>query len=226
MKLSIVIPVYNEEETVKQVIEKVKKVNLPIEKEIIVVDDGSNDKSFEIIKKINGIRIIRHKRNMGKGAAVKSALKYATGDIFIIQDADLELDPEEIPKVIDLIVQGKARVVYGSRNIHIKKESKSLLFYFGGRVITLITNFLYGTNLTDEPCGYKAFKTELLRNIKIKSNRFEWEPEITAKIAKRGIKIYEVPVKGESRSMKQGKKLRRRDGLKALLILLKYRLKD
>lgn len=228
MKLSIAIPVYNEENTVGEIIGRVKKLKLPLEKEIIVVDDGSTDKSFERLKDTKGIKLIKHEKNKGKGAAVKTALKNSTGDIFVIQDADLELGPEQIPKIIEPIINGKAKVVYGSRNQsnNIKNGKRSILFYFGGVFITFITNFLYGTKLTDEPCGYKAFMTDIIKRIKIENNRFDWEPEITAKIAKKGIKIFEVPIHSTARSIKEGKKLRRRDGIKALWTLIKYRFKD
>lgn len=224
--ISIIIPCYNEEKTIGIVADRVKKLKLPMEKEIIIVDDGSRDKSFEIMKKIPGIRVIRHEKNKGKGAAVKTGLKHCRGEIVIVQDADLELNPEEISKVIGPIVRKKAEVVYGSRNLYKQKGKKSPLFYLGGRFITIMTNLLYKTKLTDEPCGYKAFRTEILKSIKINGNRFEWEPEVTAKIAKKGIKIHEVPVHAVSRSMKEGKKLRRIDGLKALWTLIKYRFRD
>ena len=226
MRLSIIIPVYNEEKTVGVIINKVKNLELPIEKEIIVVDDGSKDKSYEIAKKIKGIRLLRHEKNKGKGAAVKTGLKNARGDIVIIQDADLELDPEQIPKIIQPIIEKKADVVYGSRELEGDGKKRSPLFYFGGKFVTFLTNLLYKTRLTDEPCGYKAFRTEILKSIKIDSDRFEWEPEVTAKIAKRKIMIYEVPVSSTSRSTEEGKKLKRRDGLKAVLTLLKYKFVD
>ncbi|MDP3881841.1 MAG: glycosyltransferase family 2 protein [Nanoarchaeota archaeon] len=223
MKLSIIIPVYNEEKTVRIIIQKVKDLKIPIKKEIIVVDDGSKDKSWQEIQSIIGIKKIKHPKNMGKGAAVKSAIKESTGDIIIIQDADLELDPIQIPDLINPILEGKSEVVYGSRNAYRKDKGRSLLFYLGGHFITFITNILFGTRLTDEPCGYKAFRSNIIKNIKINNNRFEWEPEVTAKIARKGIKIEEVPVKVQSRSIKEGKKLRRIDGIKALLTLIKYR---
>lgn len=227
MKLSIAIPVYNEKRTVKQVIEKVKKIKLPIKKEIIVVDDGSNDGSFEIIKKIKGIKILKHETNKGKGAAIKTALKHSTGNIFIVQDADLELNPEEISKIIAPILENKAEVVYGSRNPHIGGINGHPLFYLGGMLVTKIANFLYKTKLTDEPCGYKAFKTKIIKSIEIKENRFGWEPEITAKVSKKGIKIYEVFINfNTSRSAREGKKLRAWDGLEAIWLLIKYRFKD
>nr|QBM01222.1 UDP-N-acetylglucosamine--dolichyl-phosphate N-acetylglucosaminyltransferase [uncultured archaeon] len=225
-KLSIAIPVYNERKTVGEVIEKVKSIKLPIGKEIIVVDDGSNDGSFEIIKKIKGIEILRHATNQGKGAAIKTALKYSTGDIFIVQDADLELNPQEISKIIKPILENKAEVVYGSRNPDIGKIDRHPLFYFGGILITKITNLLYKTKLTDEPCGYKAFKMSIIKKIEIKENRFGWEPEITAKISKKKIKICEVFINSKSRSAKEGKKLRASDGLEAIWLLIKYKFKD
>lgn len=223
MKLSIVIPVYNEEGTARAVIEKVKSLPLPLEKEIIVVDDGSKDGSFDSIRDIKDIKLMKHSINRGKGAAVKTALSVATGDYFVIQDADLELEPSQIANLIKPILEKNAEVVYGSRNLNKPDEKRSPLFYFGGLLITFVTNSLFGTKLTDEPCGFKLFKTSILRNIEIKNDRFEWEPEITAKIARRGIKIHEVSVSASSRSIGEGKKLRRRDGIKALLTLMKYR---
>ncbi len=226
MKLTIVIPVYNEEKTILEVIQRVKDLKLGIEKEIIVVDDGSKDNSYKLAKTMNGIILLKHKKNLGKGAGFKTALKQSTGEIIIIQDADMELDPIEISKVIKPILDGKSEVVYGSRNLHNPGKDRSPLFYFGGYFLTKIVNFLYGTKLTDEPCGYKAFKTKTIKQIKIKANRFEWEPEVTAKLSKKNIKIIEVPVSSVSRSIKEGKKLRRRDGVIALLTLMRYRFKD
>lgn len=226
MKLSIVIPMYNEEKTIRKVVEAVKDLRLNIEKEVIVVDDGSIDRGFDNVKSVKGIILLRHDKNKGKGAAVKTAIEKATGDILIVQDADLELNPKEIPKIIKLIVENRADVVYGSRNLYEKEKNRSLLFWLGGHFITWTTNLIYGTKLTDEPCGYKAFKTSVLKSIKIENNRFEWEPEVTAKIAMKGIKIHEVPVVSSSRSIKEGKKLRRRDGVRAFITLIKYRFKS
>lgn len=226
-KVSIVIPVYNEKSTIEQVVERVKKISLPVQKEIIVVDDGSTDGSFEIAEKIKGIKFFRHEINRGKGGAIKTGLKHSTGDIFIVQDADLELDPVEIPKVIMPIVQNKAQVVYGSRNPCIWKINRHPLFYLGGILVTKICNIIHHTKLTDEPCGYKAFETDILRKMRIEENGFGWEPEVTAKISKKGIKIHEVFVKFiSSRSAKEGKKLRASDGLKAVSILIKYKFKS
>lgn len=226
MLLSVIIPVYNEEKTVKEIVDKVKNLELSIEKEIIVIDDGSKDKSWDVIKRLKGVKKIKHEKNRGKGAAIKTGLKEARGDIVLIQDADLELDPIQIPSLISPILENKAEVVYGSRNVNGKDAKRDILFFIGGHLITLITNVLYGTELTDEPCGYKVFRRNILKSINIRNDRFEWEPEVTAKISKKGVKIVEVPVNANSRSIKEGKKLRRRDGVKAALTLIKYRFID
>jgi len=223
MKLSIIIPVYNEEKTVEAIIKKVKKLELPVQKEIIVVDDGSSDKSFDIIKKIRGIKILRHKINLGKGAAVKTGIANSTGEILIIQDADLELNPQEINKLLHPIIEKDANVVYGSRLLGKKDAEHSFFYYFGGKLVTFITNALYGTRLTDEPCGYKMFRANILKAIKINENDFGFEPEITAKISKKGIRIIELPVSYHPRKKKEGKKLGWKDGIKAIWILLKYK---
>jgi len=222
-KLSIIIPAYNEESTIKKLLDKVKAVEIPnMEKEIIVIDDCSTDKTFEILKKQKDIKIIHLKKNQGKGAAFKTGLKHSTGDIIIVQDADLEYNPEEIKLCVEPIKKGEAVVVYGSRELNKKnKAHSSFLFFLGGYLITWTTNFLYGSNLTDEPTCYKCFNAKLFKSIKIDSHGFEWEPEITAKIIKKGIKIKEVPISYFPR--KKGKKIKYRDGLKAIWTLIKYR---
>jgi len=221
--ITIAIPFFNEENTIREIFAKIKNLQMPFEKEIILVDDGSSDKSYERIKNAKGAVILRHKVNMGKGAAVKTALANSKGDIFIVQDADLELNPDDILKVIKPIADGKADVVYGSRNVDGRNVEHSLIFYWGGKLVTEAANLLYGTNLTDEACGYKAFRTSVLKSIRIKENRFEWEPEVTAKISRKGIKIKEVPVSYNPRTKKQGKKLGWKDGIKALWALIRYR---
>ena len=237
MKLSIIIPAYNEEATIEQLIEIVKKVELKkygIDKEIIVVDDGSTDRTIELVKKINDIRFIIKKKNGGKGAAVKIGIKHAIGDIIIIQDADLEYNPNEYLKVISPIVNGQAKVVYGSRFIGIKQKKRNTLFlrkhynayglaYLGGRTITLLTNLLFRTNITDEATCYKCFRSDIIKNINIKGNQFEWEPEVTAKIAKKGIKIHEVPISYNPRTFEEGKHINWKDGVQAIWTLIKYR---
>jgi len=234
MKLSILIAAYNEEKSIQELITTVKKVNLGnIEKEIIVIDDGSKDKTRELVRVIDGIILIEHKHNRGKGGAIKTGIKSATGDIIIIQDADLEYNPQEIGDVIQPIVEKKALVVYGSRflsraqlnkNKLFMKHHKSYLFaYFGGRMITKITNFLFLSNLTDEPTCYKCFRAGVIKRVKINTDGFEWEPEVTAKILKRRIKIVEVPISYNPRTIEEGKKINWKDGFKAIWTLVKYR---
>ena len=229
MKLSIIIPCYNEKDTLSLILKKVKKVKLKnnLKKEIILIDDFSTDGTREHIKKIsNGIIKIFHERNLGKGAAVKSGIKKASGDIIIIQDADLEYNPEDYNKVVEPIINGIAKVVYGSRYLKRGNKYSHLSFLLGGLLVTFFTNILFFTKLTDEPTCYKTFHKEVIKNIKIDGNRFEWEPEVTAKILKKGIKIYEVPISYFPRTKKQGKKINWKDGLQAIWTLFKYRFKD
>jgi len=226
MKLSILIPVYNEERTIKEIIERVKRVRIPLSKEIICVDDGSRDKSLDILKKIKGIKVIEHIQNSGKGAAVKTGISNSTGDIIIIQDADLEYNPNEYGSLIKPIIENRADVVYGSRILKKSNKYSRFSFYIGGKFVTFLTNLLYNTKLTDEPTCYKVFRSSIIKKINIKENNFEWEPEVTAKIAKKGIKIAEVPISYNPRTIKEGKKIKWRDGLRALWILIKYRFSD
>jgi len=222
MKLSIIIPVYNEEDTILDVIKKVKTQKIQIKKEIIVVDDGSSDDTYKRLKKIKGINLSRHETNKGKGSAIRSGLQKVTGDIVLIQDADLELSPEDYPSLIEPILNNKTSVVYGSRILGNNKKN-NFLFYSGGKFVTAVANLLYGIKITDEPIGYKVFKTNILKSLNLECERFEFCPEVTAKIAKRKIPIYEVPVKYKPRTTKDGKKLRFRDGIQAVWVLLKYR---
>ena len=225
MKLSIIIPVYNEEKTVKEAIRRVKKVNLPIKSEIIVVDDGSTDKSYEKIKNIKNIKIYRHSVNKGKGAAIKTALKHLTGDIMIVYDADLELYAGDIPRLIQPIMDKKTKVVYGSRELYEHKRKLSL-FCLGGRFVTFIANFLYpNLKITDEPIGFKVFRIEILNSLNLSENGFGFCPEVTSILGRMKIKIKEIPVHATSRTIKEGKKLRWTDGLEAVWILIKNRFK-
>jgi len=224
LKLSIIIPCYNEQETIGALLEKVCQV--PVEKEIIVVNDGSSDRSPEIIREFasrENLRLINHPRNYGKGRAFKSGLKVATGEVVIVQDADLEYDPQDFIPILDKFKADGVEVVYGSRNL--KKENRRSYFryYLGGVLLTKITNLLFSSRLTDEPTCYKAFRREVINNLDIEADGFEWEPEVTAKLLKAGYQIEEVPIRYYPRSFKQGKKLSWRDGLKAIWTLFKYR---
>ena len=231
LKLSVIIPVYNEERTIKKVIEKVKKTKLNnISKEIVVVDDCSNDSTREMLKNINdgSLKIFFHKKNMGKGAAIKTGLKNSTGDIILIQDADLEYNPDEYGKLLKPIIDNKTKVVYGSRLEAIRKDMESMykLHYFGNMFLTQVTNLLYGAKISDMETCYKVFRREVIKNVNLRANRFDFEPEITTKILKRGYRIYEVPISFSGRKFDEGKKITWVDGIKALYCLIKYRLVD
>jgi dolichol-phosphate mannosyltransferase len=228
-KLSIIIPVYNEKNNIKAILGKVKKVRLSgVTKEIVVVDDGSTDGTREILRKIKdkSIRIFYHKKNMGKGYAIRTALSHTTGDIVLVQDADLEYDPSDYPALIKPIIEKKARVVYGSRLLGKKARYVKFAYYAGGKSLTIITNMLYGLRITDEPCGYKVFSSDVIKSIRLKCKRFEFCPEVTAKISKKGIKIYEVPSSYNPRSKKEGKKINFNDWIEAVYTLVKYRFVD
>jgi len=225
-KLSVIIPVYNEKATIEEILRRVQCVKL--DKEIVLVDDFSTDGTREILQNLsqNGeLRILFHPRNRGKGAAIRTALEHATGDIIIIQDADLEYDPEDYHQVIRPILAGKAKVAYGSRFLG---EHKAMYFWHtvGNKMLTLVTNVLFDSTLTDMETCYKAFATEVIKPLKIKANRFEFEPEITAKVLKRGHRIYEVPISYDGREFDEGKKITWKDGFKALFHLVKYRFVD
>jgi glycosyltransferase involved in cell wall biosynthesis len=225
MRLSIIMPVFNEKATIKEILRQVRSVDLgEIDKEIIVVDDGSSDGTSDILKleADSSIKVIIHKKNQGKGAAIRTGLAEARGDMLIIQDADLEYDPEDIKKLIDPMLKGKAKVVYGSR---FTGERRNMFFwhYVGNRFLSLITNVLYNTTLSDMETCYKLFSRESLDGVLIKSNKFDFEPEITAKILRRGIRIYEVPISYMGRELHEGKKISWRDGVPALWALIKYR---
>jgi dolichol-phosphate mannosyltransferase len=235
MKLSIIIPAYNEEKTIQEILKRVHEVDLGnIKKEILVIDDGSKDKTLklahETAKKYKEIRIIEHRKNKGKGAGVASGIKNATGDILIIQDADLEYNPQDISRLIDPIVKKRYRVVYGSRlnrRPNLKGEERRIQFlihFFGNKFLSLLTSVLYGARITDMETCYKTFEKSVLDGVKLKSRTFNFEPEVTAKILKKKIKIHEIDIKTNPRGYEEGKKLNTiKDGSIALWTLIKYR---
>jgi glycosyltransferase involved in cell wall biosynthesis len=230
MKLSIVVPVYNEKRTINQVLERIQ--NAPFEKEIIVVDDCSTDgtreilRSFDSSSRIPSARFLYQPVNQGKGAALRTGIAAATGDIVIVQDADLEYDPTDYATLIQPIAAGLADVVYGSR--FLSGPHRVLLFWhsLGNRILTLLSNMFTDLNLTDMETGYKAFRRELFSKITIEENRFGFEPEITAKIAKLRCKIYEVPISYFGRDYSEGKKITWKDGFAALYFIVKYNLRN
>lgn len=231
MKISIVIPVYNEINTISEILRCVRKVDLgEIEKEIIVVDDFSGDGTTEILQKQTNsaeTRIVYHQKNQGKGAALRTGFKYITGDIIIIQDADLEYDPEEYVFLIEPIKKGVADVVYGSR-LSGGRVQRVYMFWHkvGNRLITLIANILYNNTLTDIETGYKVFRREVVQDLRLKSNDFCIEPEITAKVFKKGYRVYEIPISYYGRTYKEGKKITWKHGFSAIWALIKYRFVD
>lgn len=223
MKLTVIIPVYNEAGTIFDIIKRVK--DAPFDKEIIVVDDCSADGTGDIIKKCKEkIKFFSHIKNTGKGAAIRTAIPHITGDIVIVQDADLEYDPSEYPRLISPIMEGKADVVYGSR--FLGGPHRVLFFWHavGNKMITTLSNMLTDLNLTDMETGYKVFRAEVLKQIRIESNRFGFEPEITAKVARMGYRIYEVPISYWGRNYSEGKKIKWKDGLAAIYWIIKYNL--
>jgi len=226
--LSVIIPAYNEKDTILKIISLVKKV--PISKEIIIIDDFSKDGTRKILEKIKDpeIKVLLHDKNYGKGHAIRTGISQISGEIVIIQDADLEYDPQDYPKLIKPIIEGKSKVVYGTRfprggkHPSIFKNS----FFLANKILTTASNILYHANITDEPTCYKVFNSKVFKNINLKCERFEFCPEVTAKIRKKGYKIYEVPISYHPRSIEEGKKIKWKDGFEALGVLIKYRFFD
>lgn len=223
MKLTVIIPVYNESKTILEVIRRVKEVSF--EKEIIVVDDCSTDGTSDLLRTNGeGLKLLFHEINQGKGAAIRTALPHITGEITIIQDADLEYRPSEYPQLIAPILNGVADVVYGSR---FQGGTHRVLYFWhavGNKIITTLSNMLTDLNLSDMETGYKVFRSEVLKAMKIESNRFGFEPEVTAKIAKMGCRIYEVPISYWGRDYSEGKKINWKDGVAAIYWIIKFNL--
>jgi glycosyltransferase involved in cell wall biosynthesis len=225
MKLSIVIPCYNERDTIRSILERVRESTIP-DKEIIVVDDFSRDGTRELLKgELSGLvnKIVFHEKNQGKGAALRSGFAVATGDIVVVQDADMEYDPHEYPVLMRPILQGRADVVFGSR--FMGSHAHRVVYFWhmvGNRFLTLLSNMATNINLTDMECCYKMFRREVLQKVSIEENRFGFEPEITAKVAKLRVPIYEVGVSYYGRTYEEGKKIGWKDGVRAVYAIIKY----
>lgn len=246
MKLSIIIPVYNERNTLEELIKRVRSVDLTVDKngvnqvlngpitferEIIIVDDGSTDGTREILDRWRAddapdMRIIYHAQNGGKGAALRTGFQHASGDVLIIQDADLEYDPRDYTKLLEPLLEGRSPVIYGSRFMGGPRSAMSLSHTLGNKVLTIFTNLLFGTSLSDMETCYKCFRRDVIIEMPLRSRRFEIEPELTAKILKRGYMIYEVPISYNGRAFHEGKKISWHDGFSAVRTLIKYRFVD
>ncbi len=227
--VSIIIPVYNEKNTITELIEKVKNADTGLlNKEIIIVDDGSNDGTKDIVKKINNAKVFFHDKNKGKGAAIKTGLQHAKGDYILIQDADMEYDPKHYKALLAPLISGKVQVVYGSRFSKGRFFNKNMYYthWLGNIVLTAITNMLYGTTINDMETGYKVIKSDVIKDMVLNSNNFDIEPELTAKILKKGITIEEIPIDFKPRSFEEGKKINWKHGISALWILFKYKFKE
>lgn len=226
-KITILIPVYNEVDTLRAILEKVENADFcGLEKEIILIDDCSTDGTKEIYPSLP-YKVLYHDVNQGKGAALRDGFKKATGDIIVIQDADLEYDPVDYKDLIKLILENKADVAYGSR-LNGGKPSRAFMFHhlLGNKLLTFVTNVLYNTTLTDMETCYKAFRADFIKDIEIKSNRFDFEPEITAKVLKKGARLYELSISYYGREFSEGKKITWKDGFHALWALIKFRFID
>jgi len=224
-----VVPVYNEEKTVGKILQKIFKVDFGKTKiEVIVVNDGSKDKTLEVLKKLKNkypIKIVSYKNNRGKTAALREGFKKVRGDVVTIQDGDMEYSPRDFVKMVKKMEEDEVKVVYGSRRLKKRKIHYSgLSFYAGGLLLTYMTNILYGSRITDEPTCYKMFEGELLKSISLKSNRFEFCPEVTAKVLRQGVRIHEVPIAYHPRNVTEGKKIKLRDFFEAVWVLIKYRI--
>jgi len=226
MKLTIIMPAYNEKDTIAEIVRRVLAVDVDCEKELIIVDDASVDGTKDVLKSMIGqpsLRIIFHEQNRGKGAAIRTGVEHVTGEIVLIQDADLEYDPQDYPRLLRPILEGRADVVYGNR---FHGETHRVLYFWhavGNRMLTLACNMLTNLNLSDMEVGYKAFRADIFHRIRIRSDRFGFEPEVTGKIAKLGCRVYEVPITYHGRTYAEGKKITWRDGVVALWCIVRYR---
>ena len=226
-EISLVIPAFNEAQTIEALLRRVAELGL--DAEMIVVDDGSTDETVAILERLDGdmpgLRVMRQPRNLGKGAAVRVGIAASTSEIVLIQDADLEYDPADIPRLVAPLRDGRADVVYGTRLRGGSEPQRAHMFwhYAGNRLLSLLTNIMFNTTISDMEVGYKAFRGDLVRSIRLVSNDFAFEPEITAKVLRRGVRLYEVPIAYYGRTYDEGKKITWRDGLKAIAALARFR---
>jgi glycosyltransferase involved in cell wall biosynthesis len=226
MKISVVIPVFNEQDTIAEVVSRVRRALDGRDSELVVVDDGSTDGTRETLRKIDGVRLIEHPQNQGKGAALRTGFAAASGDVVIVQDADLEYDPRDYPKLLEPIEDGRADVVFGSRFLGGPHRVLFFWHYLANKLLTCLSNMFTNLNLSDMETGYKVFRRPVLDRIHIRSERFNFEPEITAKVAKARCRVYEVPISYSGRTYEEGKKIGWRDGLSALWSIIKFRFVD